>query len=467
MLAVHNAAGQVHAVVALVRVGWPVCGAVQQLDGGDRVPPVHQPQPRVQRAGAARLLAPAQAGVQRQVGLQGEFVLHIHACHVACAPGVQVLGRWVQVGVGLGDARVAPVVQAPHQLVACQGCAHPLQFTAPPLPGTHIAVDGERWVVVYIVAHVLVARCVGTAGEGQRGRDLRGVLGRQAGALVGELGARVVEHLRERGRGHALVALGMCQGQRQAIAAHAGKQLGAAVKVQPLGHAVVAVGGVVAWEVKVCAPARGPGGCHQPVAAVGIHGAHRQARLGTALAARFHSHLGPGQLVPVARDDVDHAKESVGPVHRRARPGDKLHPLDQVQIYREVGANAGLVVDVVVEPHPVDQQQHARVVVARRGKAPGAEVVVGAVVRHIQPAHAGQHLCQRAVAKKTDVLGSDHADGRRSFQRGLCVAAGGGHLHLHQLFQWQIDHVCLRIGAGDASEQPGNDQGPQRALARG
>ena len=247
----------------------------------------------------------------------------------------------------------------------------------------------------------------------------------------------------------------MRQRQRQTVLVHPGKQLGAAIKIQPLGHAVVGRWRVVRGVILVC-PARG-GACHgnQPVAPVGVNRSQRKPQLGAAVAAGLGAHLRPGQLAAVARDDIDDAKERIGAIHRRPGPGHKLHPVHQIQVDRKIRADGRLIVEVVVESHPVDQQQHAGVVVARCGKPPGAQVVVSAVVRHMQPAHAAQHLGKVAVAKKPDVVGGDHAHGGGRFEGRLRIPAGRGDLQLHELLQRQVGHVGLRMGVGHPdAEQP-------------
>ena len=383
--------------------------------------------------------------MEREVGAERELVLEVQAQHIALAVGVQVLGGRRNVNVGLVDARVAPVVQAPRELVARQRRAHPLPLGAPPLAGAHIAVLRDGRVVVHVVAHKLVAACMQPPGKCQRGLQLRGVFGRQQRALVDEARTRVVEDLRKRGRGHALGALAMGQRERQPAVRPAHEQLGAAVIVQPLRQAAGVPGRVEGGEVLVGPTCGGPCGRHQPVGPQRIHRAHRQPQLGAAVAAHLGAHLRPGQLAAIARDHIDHPKEGVGPIHRRPGPGHKLHPVHQVQVQRKVGAYARLVVKVVVETHPVDQQQHARVVVARGGKTPHAQVVVGAVVGDVQPAQAAQHLGECAVAKQPDVVGRDHAHGGGGFECGLCIAAGRGDLHLHELLQRQIGHRRLGL----------------------
>ncbi|MNL60801.1 hypothetical protein D3C87_1846450 [compost metagenome] len=121
----------------------------------------------MEAARTAGLLAPAQPGVQRECGRQRKFILHVDAQRIARAAGVQVLGGWVQIDVELLDAGVAPVVDAPGELVACKRRADPLPVGAPPLPGADVAVDREGWVVVHIVAHEAVAPGVYAAGERQ------------------------------------------------------------------------------------------------------------------------------------------------------------------------------------------------------------------------------------------------------------------------------------------------------------
>ena len=183
---VHHATGGVNAVVTLVGVGGAVGGAMQHLDGGGGVPPVHQAQPRVHRALAARLPPPAQTGVQREIGAKRKLVLNKNAQGIAGAAGVQVVCPWLQIEIELIDARVTPVVHAPRKLVACQCRADPLPLGCPPLPGSHIAVHREGRVVVDIVAHVFVAARMDPAGQRQGRPHLGGVFGRQARGGVGQ-----------------------------------------------------------------------------------------------------------------------------------------------------------------------------------------------------------------------------------------------------------------------------------------
>ena len=209
---IHHAARLIHPVILLIGVGRPVSGAVQQLECGRRCHPVNHPQPGVDAAAIAFMVVVAQACVQCQVGAQGPFVLDVGGQHLVFSVGVEVGRGWRQVGVRLGDARIAPVVDAPHDLVPGEGGAHPLQFGAPPLAVRCIVVDSDGRVVVDVVARIAVPAGVQPGCQVDAGCQSGRVFGCQAGALVEGTGTRVVELLRKSGRRNAFVALTMRQG---------------------------------------------------------------------------------------------------------------------------------------------------------------------------------------------------------------------------------------------------------------
>jgi hypothetical protein len=79
-----------------------------------------------------------------------------------------------------------------------------------------------------------------------------------------------------------------------------------------------------------------------------------------------------------------------------------------VEVDDAVGADVGHVVDRIVHPVSVHQQQHAGVEILRACEAAGADVFVAAVVMDVEAAQAAQHLAEGAPAVLADVvLGDD------------------------------------------------------------
>src|SRR3990167_5739963 len=221
---------------------------------------------------------------------------------------------------------------------------------------------------------------------------------------------------------------------------YSGEQRGAVVVVQSLRDPVVVLRRVVQGKVEILATLGGASHRQQPTGALGVHGAPAALEPRAALAAHLDTGARASELDPILGDDVDHAEEGIGAVDGGTGAGQKFDALNQIDIDGEVGPNSGLVKDIVVVAYPVDEQENAGVVVARRGEAAHAQVVVAAVVAGVEPAHAVQNVCQRAVAEGTDVLGCYHAHGCGRPQQGGVVAARRAHLHLHE---------CLQRKAGD------------------
>ena len=110
-------------------------------------------------------------------------------------------------------------------------------------------------------------------------------------------------------------------------------------------------------------------------------------------------------------------------------------------IEAELAANRGLVVHVVVDSMPVDEQEDPGVVVAGLGKPAGANVAVIAVVVDIEATHATQHVGKRAVAVAGNVIRSDDGDGSRRLGdrlHPLGCPEDTLHLDLHQVREAEI-----------------------------
>jgi hypothetical protein len=138
-----------------------------------------------------------------------------------------------------------------------------------------------------------------------------------------------------------------------------------------------------------------------PVAVVveeGLEGASAQGQL-----------VAP-ECVDAFRDDVDDAEHRARPVEDGARATHDLDALDvvdgQVQVHR-----GGAAEDAVVEPHPVDGDEH--VLGASRGHCRGHAAHHDAraphsIGEHLQTGHRLQDLAQRACPRTADVFLRDH-----------------------------------------------------------
>ena len=79
-------------------------------------------------------------------------------------------------------------------------------------------------------------------------------------------------------------------------------------------------------------------------------------------------------------NDIDHGKQSVAAIEGRGGTTNDFDPLNQVNINGELGPKHGFVVDVVIKPVSIDQQEDSGVEVARTGEASYSEISVVPVV---------------------------------------------------------------------------------------
>src|SRR6188474_2082122 len=86
--------------------------------------------------------------------------------------------------------------------------------------------------------------------------------------------------------------------------------------------------------------------------------------------------LRPAHLLGAARNHVDHREEGTGAIERRAGTSDDLETFDQRDIEGKLAADESAAKHVVVQPMAVDEQEDARVVVARTREAADADVAV-------------------------------------------------------------------------------------------
>src|SRR6185369_2142116 len=175
----------------------------------------------------------------------------------------------------------------------------------------------------------------------------------------------------------------------------------------------------------------------QQLQAVGEFAAIGEPAAVACLVPRRPGRLDASLVLAGAGDDVDGPEKGAGAVEGGTWPADHLDPLNQVDIEGEVGPYRRLVVDVVVEPVAVDEQQHAAVVVAGAAEPPDSQVLIVAVVDYGKAPDTAEDVGEGAVTVLFDVVGGDDADRRRGVRHLLVVPAGavhGGHFDVHELF---------------------------------
>src|SRR5579862_3233295 len=110
-------------------------------------------------------------------------------------------------------------------------------------------------------------------------------------------------------------------------------------------------------------------------------------------------------------DDVNDAKKGARYVKGGIWAADNLHPVDQVNVNGEVRSYEGLIVDIVIDPVTIHQQQDARVVVAGATKSTYPHIVIASIVSYIKSGHVTKDVCDVAVPVSFNLIYSDNCDG--------------------------------------------------------
>ena len=389
----------------------------------------------------------AQARIQQPIRMEHELVLHIHAHAIVGAMVVQVTDVRRRIEIAHCITVVALQLGAHDQCVALDAARHQLQFRAVPRGIEHIAVDAGRGRVVCVIAQ---RRIPPPEQPGRHvGRVVHGVL---PGAVehvprIDGARARVVEALVVRGRRHALGAIDVAERHPELAETALGEQTLGAVEIHAAGHTVAHARLVELGKVEVTAGGVVHAGRQQPLGAVLGPLAPRHAGVARIGAARRCTGLYAVNVTAALGDDVDHAKQRVRSVHRRARSGHVLDALDQVDVEDGFGADGRLVEDRVVGAMAVDQQQEAGVVIARTQKAARPQRVVAAIVVGVEAGQAAEDVGQGAPAIGFDVRRGDDRNVGRRLIGGLCVlGCARDDLHLHELLDGQrseVGHIGL------------------------
>ncbi len=367
------------------------------------------------------VLIVAHAEVESELRAERHLVLHEDRPVRRMAPIVQMLkaGLLIVVVLILPDV-VAKLSPDGERLVGGETAAGG-ELGTPPDPAGEVLVDDGRWrsgvgVVVDVIAVVAVAVVVAAAGDVPSAVEV--ALVRQVDVALGLDGARprIVEDGPE-GCGRDPFVAGSVQAlQPEAAVGRRREQLRRSVAVRMHGHAVVRVRTVEGGEEQLLLPLA-------PVGRAGEDNAHvigevmtvADAPLSGIEAADRAGELGAAQLLRVSRDHVDHGEEGARAVERRARAPDDLETLDQRDVEWELAADERAAEHVVVEAMAVDEQQHARVVVAGPREPAHADVAVVPVVGDVEAADASQHVGEGPESVAADLFRGDDRHRRRRF----------------------------------------------------
>src|SRR6266700_1585401 len=114
------------------------------------------------------------------------------------------------------------------------------------------------------------------------------------------------------------------------------------------------------------------------------------------------------------------------------RPPDDFDPLDEVHIHRKLASYVSSVINVVVDPVPIQQKENSCVVISRSRESAHAHVGIIPVVNHVEPAHASQNVGQCPIAIFLNLFRRDHGYGSGRIGGLLKELRGSvNRLHLH------------------------------------
>ena len=290
-----------------------------------------------------------------------------------------------------------------------------LHLARPPLPEPLVLEEPAVRVGVGVIAVVAVDVVREASGEAGAVSHRPVVPGGQVGPLVQGPVAGIVEDGAEGSRGNLLVPGrgGSFQGEvpRREFSEEP-DHLVAVVIVRPtvVGGGIVELRVIEVLAVAVVVRSKDVG---LDAAAVLVPVRHLPVQGG--VAGHAGRQLGALQLPSGPGDHVHDREEGVGAVDGGGGAADDLHPVNGVHGDDRFGADAGLIVDIVVDPVSVLEQEDAGVVISGTPEPPDADIAVVAVVGGEEPADAAQDIGEGAVAVTLDLLGADDGDGGGGF----------------------------------------------------
>ena len=192
---------------------------------------------------------------------------------------------------------------------------------------------------------------------------------------------------------------------------------------------------------------------------------------------RLTGRLDAADLLRPFRQDIDHSENRVVPIERGPRSADDLDPVDQVHVEDEIVHDGRRVVQRVVHPMSVQEQQDSSAEIPRSTESANADEAVRPGIGHVETGRAPQKVAERAPAVGPDVLSGEHRHRRRRLRCLLfalrCRSDGYG----HQLFEthFGIVHLIGFLGPRRQDRQKRRDDGQtepatpnrRRAFTRG
>lgn len=178
-------------------------------------------------------------------------------------------------------------------------------------------------------------------------------------------------------------------------------------------------------------------------------------------AAGFEPQVAAGLLRRGLGDDVDHAEHGAAAIEGRARPAHDLDTLHRFEVECHLVVDARGIVEVLVQPLAVEEDEHPRVVVGGPREATDADVAIVAIRARVEAADVVERLGQGAIAEGANLFGGDHGDRRGGFAGFLAVPGRGLDLDREQLFE---SEASLLLG-GERQSERGDETSAEENLA--
>jgi hypothetical protein len=125
----------------------------------------------------------------------------------------------------------------------------------------------------------------------------------------------------------------------------------------------------------------------------------------------------------------------------QARAPDHLDPADEVDVEDEVRPDPDGVVDIVIDPVAIDQDEETAVVVTRAAEPPESNIGVVPVIRDVKSPHAPQDVCEGSISVFPDLVGSDDAHRCRRLALLLFELRSPVYLDSHEVLDAHIQRI--------------------------
>ena len=182
--------------------------------------------------------------------------------------------------------------------------------------------------------------------------------------------------------------------------------------------------------------------------------------------------LGAHQVAAGFWNHVYSAVEGAAAVNGGPGAADKLDAIHHFEIEDEIGADGAGLIDRVVHPVPVEEDERAGIVVVGAGEAAIADVVVETIVADVESRRGSKRVGQRAPAVIANVVGGENGDPGRCLTNGLLIlrhSGDGFDRQLHKLLERELGEgvggVRRRRELGVSADGEGQEQKPIRGAA--